>query len=282
MIFLLLFFSIIEIYTYNQNFPKMPYPKIYIFQTDNRGMSPDYPFEFIPKSIFGNCKVCELMGWEYIFRDMKPEHYRENHPAFGKIYMVAEWLQEIVSVSRAASAAGQKNIQPAYMVFLDTDAWVQDTSRLQQLIKDMAETDKQGAYSRDPYIKKNTYINSGSFILKIDEYALKMYETLIANIKADPSHLREWPWDQYYVAQYVWEHRADFWIFKPEILNTGYGKILRHNWHKTSRKIRDDLYFLCTFPIVLDQSAKGVVEHELDDGDYPNLEETGYDYMDFD
>jgi hypothetical protein len=254
----------------------MPYPKIYIFQTDNRGMSPPYPFDYIQLSLRGNVKVCELMGWEHVYRDMKPEHYRENHPALGKIYVVAEWLQEIIS------AGGHSSETAPYMVFLDTDAWVQDASRLQQLVKEMSETGKQGAYSRDPYVQKNTYINSGSFILKIDEYALKMYETLIAKVKADPSYLREWPWDQYYVSQYVWEHRADFLIFKPEILNTGYGRILRHNWHKTSRKIRDDLYFLCSFPIVLDPNAKGVVEHELDEDDYPNLEETGYDYMDFD
>jgi hypothetical protein len=243
-------------------------------------MSPPYPFDYIQLSLRGNVKVCELMGWEHVYQDMIPKHYHEkNHPALGKIYVVAEWLQEILSASRAS---GKQHEPASYMVFLDTDAWVQDAARLQQLVKEMEETGKQGAYSRDPYVRINTYINSGSFILKIDEYALKMYQTLIAKVQADPSHLHEWPWDQYYISQYVWEHRADFLIFKPDILNTGYGKILRHNWHKTSRKIRDDLFFLCNFPIILDPSAKGVVEHELDDGDYPNLEETGYDYMDFD
>jgi hypothetical protein len=255
---------------------KMSDLKVYIFQTDNRGMSPDYPFEFIPLSIRGNQKVCEKMGWEYMFRTMKPEFYSENHPALGKIYMVNEWLQDILSTNC------EEENKPIFMVFLDTDAWVQNTSRLNQLIKEMAESGKKGAFSRDPYVQKNTYINSGSFILKVDKFTLEMYRSLIDKVREEPSHLHEWPWDQHYVSQYVWENREQFLIFKPDTLNTGYGKILRHNWHKTSRKIRDDLYFLCCFPIILNEEAIGMMEDELDDKPFPNLEDVGYDYMDFD
>jgi len=263
---------------------QIPKPKIFVFQTDNRGMSPDYPFEFIPMSIQGNQKVCETMGWNYLFREMKPEFYRENHPAIGKIYMIHEWLQEQY---KALWSNGDVDFEePTFLVFLDTDAWIRDAYRLRQLINDMygngKYSNKKGAFSRDPYIRKNTFINSGSFILKLDASLLKMYEELIDNIQSDTSHLHEWPWDQYYVSQYIWEHRMDFLIFKPDILNTGHGKILRHNWHKTSRKLRDDLYYLCMFPIVSDENAKGVIESELDSGDFPNLSEKGYDYMDFD
>jgi hypothetical protein len=75
-------------------------------------------------SIRGNQKVCEKMGWEYMFRTMKPEFYSENHPALGKIYMVNEWLQDILFTNR------KEEDQLIFMIFLDTDAWVQDTSRL--------------------------------------------------------------------------------------------------------------------------------------------------------
>ena len=258
-----------------KNGEKKLQPKIYVFQTDNRGMSPDYPFEFIPQSIQGNQKVCGVMGWQYVFREMKPEFFRDNHPAVGKIHMVREFLLE------KREELGEN----VFLVFLDTDAWIQNASRLHSLLKDMCreeQKEKRGAYSRDPYIRKNTYINSGSFILRMDERAVDMYEELSGKLQTDPRFLREWPWDQVYVSSYVWENRDDFLIFKPDVLNTGYGKILRHNWYKTSRKIRDDLYYLCCFPVVIDDMEKGVVVEELDTEDFPNVEEKGYDYMDFD
>jgi hypothetical protein len=259
-------------------------PNIYVFQTDNRGMSPDYPFEFIPQSIRGNQKVCEAMGWNYLFREMNPEFYRDNHPAVGKIHMVHQWLQEQYAVLWKEGRVDFET--PTFLVFLDTDAWIRDVSRLRQLLNDMGGNGKyggkRGAFSRDPYIRKNTYVNSGSFILRVDASVMKMYEELVEKIEKDPRFLREWPWDQVYVSEYVWEHRDEFLIFKPDVLNSGHGKILRHNWHKTSRKIRDDLYFLCNYPVEVRDDAEGVVESELDDGEFPNLAETGYDYMDFD
>jgi hypothetical protein len=258
-------------------------PKVYVFQTDNRGMSPDYPFEFIPMSIQGNKRVCEVMGWNYVFHEMNPDFYHENHPAVGKIYMVHQWLQEKYSALREKGVTDFE--EPTFLVFLDTDAWIRDASRLRQLLHDMGGSGlyggKRGAFSRDPYIRKNTFVNSGSFILRVDASIMKMYEELVENLVSERRFLREWPWDQVYVSEYVWQHREDFLIFKPDVLNTGYGKILRHNWHKTSRKIRDDLYYLCHFPVEVRDDAEGVVSSELDDGVYPNVEEKGYDYMDF-
>ena len=248
--------------------------KVYVYQTDNRGMSPDYPFEFIPQSIRGNQKVCEVMGWNYVFREMKPEFYTDNHPAIGKIHMVREFLLE----------KREELGEDVFLVFLDTDAWVQNASRLRALLKDMCRDDhkaKRGAYSRDPYIRKNTYINSGSFILRMDERAMEMYEELTGKLQTDQRYLREWPWDQVYVSSYIWEHRADFLIFKPDVLNSGYGKILRHNWHKTSRKIRDDLYYLCMYPVDVNDLEIGLDAAELDVEEFPNVVEKGYDYMDF-
>ena len=259
-------------------------PKVVVFQTDNRGMSPDYPFEFIPQSIQGNHKVCQAMGWQYMFREMKPDFYESNHPAIGKIYMVYEWLQEQCKMLWDNGILDFE--EPNFLVFLDTDAWIRDASRLRQLLLDMGGNGKyggkQGAFSRDPYIRKNTYINSGSFILRVNVSTLRMYGQIIAKLCKEPQYLKEWPWDQVYVSSYIWENRDDFLIFKPDVLNTGYGKILRHNWYKTSRKIRDDLYYLCMYPLDLTENAEGVVESELDDGEFPNTAETGYDYMDFD
>lgn len=257
--------------------------KVYVFQTDNRGMSPDYPFEFIPQSIQGNHKVCGVMGWDYLFREMKPEFFRENHPAVGKIYMVHEWLQE--QYKKLWENGLVEFEETVFLVFLDTDAWIQNASRLRQLLLEMGGNGeyggKMGAFSRDPYIRKNTYVNSGSFILRVNASLLKMYEEIIGKIEKEPRFLNEWPWDQVYVSSYVWEHRHEFLIFKPDVLNTGYGKILRHNWHKTSRKLRDDLYYLCCFPVDVNEMEKGVVVEELDTEDFPNVEEKGYDYLDF-
>jgi hypothetical protein len=50
----------------------------------------------------------------------------------------------------------------------------------------------------------------------------------------------EWE-DQYYISNFVLKNKDDFIIFVPEVLNTPFGKILRHNWCKKSKKLFDDL-----------------------------------------
>ena len=250
--------------------------EIVVFQTDNR-LCPGYPFEFIPMDIQGNRRVCETMGWRYEFREMKAEYYADSHPAVGKIFMVRDFIKD--ELEGAKGTEGDKGAK--ILVFLDTDAWIQNPERLQRLATDICQAGKMGAFSRDPYIKKNTYINSGSFVLRL-ESATQMYDDLVRAVEANPAHKNEWPWDQIYVSEYVWQNREQFFVFKPDVLNTAFGKILRHNWHKTSRKIRDEIFMLCYLPIVRETGAVGLMEGEVDDAPYPNASETGYDYMDFD
>lgn len=260
-------------------------PEICIYQTDNR-QQPQYPYEFIPANIQGNRRVCQIMGWHHEFRIMKPEYYAHSHPATGKIFMVRDFLVEMLEKQRVKQVGTESSVtkRPTIMVFLDTDAWVQNPARLQALVTEMVRDGKQGAFSRDPYLKKNTFVNSGSFILTVNKTAVEMYNAIIKKINLDPQYQNNWPWDQVYVSGFVWENKDQFFIFKPDVLNTPFGAILRHNWHKTSRKIRDEIFALCYLPVVhsKEEGAVGIMEGDLDAAVYPNITENGYDFLDFD
>ena len=102
------------------------------------------------------------------------------------------------------------------VVFLDT-AWIQNGAWLDYIITQLIKSKKQGCFSREPYEARNTYINSDSFILKINNYTLSMYKTII---EKGQSH---------YMSEYVFNHKEHFNIFVPTILNTYIGSVLRHN-----------------------------------------------------
>jgi len=140
------------------------------------------------------------------------------HPATVKIYV----LQEYIGRS-----------QDGVLVFLDADAWIQNPEYLFYIISKLVnDSSKHGAFSRDPYKARNTFINSGSFILKVNEFTKKMYQTLVNDLQNDISHHNKRPWDQYYISNFVHKNRAHFIIFSPEILNSPTGKVLRHYWWK--------------------------------------------------
>lgn len=50
--------------------------------------------------------------------------------------------------------------------------------------------EKQGCFSRDPYVKKNTFINRGSFILKINKFTKDFYNELIMNLENDIKNVK--------------------------------------------------------------------------------------------
>ena len=65
----------------------------------------------------------------------------------------------------------QKNEKYDILVFLDSDAWIQNGYWLNDIINNLInDKQKQDCFSRDPYVKKNTFINSGSFIVKINDF----------------------------------------------------------------------------------------------------------------
>ena len=251
---------------------------IVIIQTDNRVNPMDFPFEYIELSKIANQKMCAHLGYEYLFIPMDQNITEGKHPSYGKIPVVYEFIK-----SRLASTASERS---EIIVFLDTDAWIQDPFQLSKLLEFLEEKpDKHGCFSRDPYVMKNTYVNSGSFILKIDETALKMYESLTTHVSETPEEWNIWPWDQIGFSQYIFDHREQYLIFAVDVINSGYGKILRHCWNKYARKMRNDLYFIlysnlggCGF----ENNPVFDLDALIDTMHYPNLEETGYDYMDFD
>jgi hypothetical protein len=250
--------------------------KVIIVQTDNRLDPLPYPFEYIPLSIEVNKKICLYLGYEYQFIPMIPEHCEGKHPSYGKIPVVYEFIQTKLKELENTN-------HTCIMVFLDTDAWIQNPHLLQDLVQQLSEnTEKHGCFSRDPYIRKNTFVNSGSFLLKIDDCALKMYEALVKHVSNHPEEWNQWPWDQISFSQYIYENRDNYSIFVPDILNSGYGKVLRHNWNKCSIKMREDLYsHLCNPILENDQNSDWKWESVLDDKEYPNPNETGYEYLDF-
>jgi hypothetical protein len=205
--------------------------------------------------------------YTYLFFYMMKHYYEKIHPATAKIQIVMDLLNE-----------NKYDI----IVFLDSDAWIQNPDYLHQLMdKFIATPDIHGCYSRDPFLIKNTYINSGSFLLKVNDYTRNMYRTLLEELKIDPSHHNEWTYDQYYISNYVFQNKPHFWVFKPDVLNTPFGMILRHNWYKNVKMFRDlyqllDKSFVYTIP-----AEPFLIENYIDTAEYPNKDDSGYHFNTF-
>jgi len=101
------------------------------------------------------------------------------------------------------------------LIFLDSDAWVQNNYYLVELLSYLINNpNKHGCFSRDPYLMNGTFINSGSFILKINDYTRNMYKIIINNFenKETPNHFLINPNDQKFISPYVFENKDDFII----------------------------------------------------------------------
>uniref|UniRef100_A0A6C0JI63 Nucleotide-diphospho-sugar transferase domain-containing protein n=1 Tax=viral metagenome TaxID=1070528 RepID=A0A6C0JI63_9ZZZZ len=227
--------------------------KVCVLQTDNRP-SLDYLLE--TQKV--NKKFCDILGYEYLFLELDNKKYGDIHPATKKIHVVSDFLL---------------NSKCDILVFLDSDAWIQNGYWLNDIIDNlMNNNEKQGCFSRDPYSKCNTFINSGSFIIKNNDFTKQMYTMLIEDLCNDNNFHNNWPFDQHYISKYVFENKDNFNIFIPDILNTPTGKVLRHNWWKNEhmyydlivlyRDINDDVCFGKTYFIEKDY---------YDENDFPNL-----------
>lgn len=191
--------------------------KVCVLQADNR---PTLDYLLKTQEIIR--RFCSILGYDYLFLPIDNED--TMHPATKKIQVVHDFLQ---------------TAQYDVMVFLDSDAWIQNGYWLHNILTNLLKSNKHGCFSRDPYAQKNTYINSGSFILKIDDFTKQMYSTLLTDLQTDTSYQRVWPYDQHYISNYVFEHKDQFVIFVPDILNTPDGKVLRHNWWKNEKMYTD-------------------------------------------
>jgi hypothetical protein len=235
--------------------------KVCILQTDNRPS-----LDYLLKTQEVNKKFCDILDYNYLFVKLNNKRNCNLHPATKKILVLNDILQHSTF---------------DILVFLDSDAWIQNGYWLNDIINNLINNkEKHGCFSRDPYIKMNTFINSGSFIVKNNDFTKKMYNNIISDLVNNVKYHNLWPYDQYYISKYIFENKEKFVIFIPDILNTPIGKVLRHNWPKNKKMyddlsslycdIKNDLYFGKTFFIEKDY---------YDEKDFPNTIENCYEYL---
>lgn len=254
--------------------------KVLFVQADNR-VTLDYG-EILPHrktplyyTMPVNKKVCEHLKYDYRFIQVDEELINscmmlkpkttEWHMGFVKIFIVDKILKET---------------DIDILVFLDCDAWVQNCNYLNQLICTLNnDENKIGCFSRDPYMIKNTFVNSGVFILKVNDSTRKMYDTIKYNYVHSPipENWRNMPgyiWgDQQYISSYVYDNKEDYFIFEPTILNSPVGKIIRHNWWKDTRLNEDtDLLINENFE---NQMKYIDLDKYLDNKPWPNKHDEG-------
>lgn len=236
--------------------------KICLLQTDNRT---SLWYLLMTQEI--NQRFCKHLGYEYVFLELDNNKYGNMHPATKKIHIVNEFLH---------------NTTYDIIIFLDSDAWIQNGVWLNTIMNNLIENEnKHGCFSRDPYLKKNTFINSGSFIIKNNHFVKQMYKNIIDDLHNNTDYHNLWPWDQYYVSKSIFDNKDKFVIFVPDVLNTPFGKILTHNWLK-NYKLCNDINALkqrdCDGKL-LDDTSLFIEENYYDKEVFPNTNEEGYEYF---
>lgn len=235
--------------------------KVCVLQTDNR---PSLNYLLTTQEV--NKYVCGILKYDYLFLELDNNKYGDINPATKKIHVVNDFLE---------------NHKCDVLVFLDSDAWIQNGYWLNDIINNLINNEqKQGCFSRDPYLQKNTFINSGSFIVKNNDYIKQMYKNIIHDLYTNIGCHHRWPYDQYYISKSIFQNKDDFVIFVPDILNTPIGKVLRHNWLK-NQKMYDDLNQI----ISLKNEDKYIdntffIERDYyDEQIFPNTIKNGYEYF---
>lgn len=226
--------------------------KISILQCDNRNPN---DVEYIKLSISVNKKVCDILGYSYHWKTIIIDN-NNVHPACYKIKIVNEFL---------------KTSQDDILIFLDTDAWIHNTNKLQLLIHRLIDSSQHGIFSRDPYFIDNTFINSGTFILNINDFTRKMYSTIsktfhnYMQLNNSCSH----PFDQLFISDFVFQNKNEFIILIPEAINTPIGMIIRHNWWKQKRMYKEmNMILTHGFDFISDPFD---IDQILDKNIYPNI-----------
>jgi hypothetical protein len=241
--------------------------RVCVLQTDNRPL-----LGYLLKTQTVNKHFCNIFKYDYLFLEIDNNKYGNIHPATKKIHIINDFLH---------------NTNYDVLVFLDSDAWIQNGCWLNKIINNLINNQqKQGCFSRDPYLKKNTFINSGSFIIKNNDFTKQMYNILIRDLYSNNYYHNKWPFDQYYTSKFIFENKDNFVIFIPDILNTPIGKVLRHNWCK-NQKMVDDLDKIIENSTLNNEDSAGVnVEKTFfietnyyDNNVFPNTEEFGYNYF---
>ena len=230
--------------------------RVCVLQSDNR---PKLNYLLLSQKV--NKKCCNLLDYTYSFILINNNEYKNMHPATKKIHIINNFLNNF-ELSKKFDI----------LVFLDSDAWIQNSNALNDIINNLIKNhNKHGCFSRDPYINYNTFINSGSFILKINNYTIKMYKDIINNLNHDLKYRNSWPYDQYYISKYIFENKENFNIFIPEILNTPDGKVLRHNWWKNKKMYNDLNYLISLDPEIIKKEKTIDFHNYFDKNCFPNL-----------
>lgn len=202
-------------------------PHVVLLQAENRPLT---KVGYMLLSNIVNLAACEEHGWEYVYKDMREfERYTELvqgagwHPATFKIEALREFMRSLP--------------QGTVLIFLDSDAWIHDGFLMHRAVMELWRNREKvmGAFSRDPYMKKNTFVNSGSFMLIVNANVLMMYDEIFDTVMQQPSHKHEWPFDQFYISDYVHKHRGSFIVWKDTVINTPIGSVIKHNWFKDGR-----------------------------------------------
>lgn len=231
-----------------------------VLQCDNRPS-----LDYLLKTQTVNKMFCEYLGYNYLFVEMNNCNLLNIHPATQKIFIVNEFLKN--------------NPNCDILVFLDSDAWIQDPNSLNIIIHNLiTNKQKHGCFSRDISVVHHTYINSGAFIIKNNNYIKEMYNYLETEVCYNSSHHNVWPYDQYYISEYVYQNKEKFIIFNVEVMNTPVGNVLRHNWAKDVR-MYDDLNKLIENEKKFESVNNFNINDNIDDTVFPNVNNEGYNYF---
>jgi hypothetical protein len=215
-----------------------------------------------------NEMMCDYLGLEYNFVDIDKKYYSNKmHPLTSKILYIRDLLDD----------SEENDI----IIILHSDAWIENPHYTKNMIEKLLNSTKNGCFSREPYVANNTYINSGSFILKVNDYTKNMFDTLIKDLEHDPTYLGTEPFDQYYISNFVYKNTDKFYIFKPLVLNTPLGLVFKNNWNNR-KNMNDYLKRKLDNGVRVEHLKQFKFEVMYDTEIYPNpKEEREYHYDNF-
>jgi hypothetical protein len=227
-------------------------PKVTIIQAENR---PTLNYFLLSKEV--NSRAASHLGYEYRHLSIEEKYTKQYHPATCKIFTLHDYF---------------KTSTDDIIIFLDSDAWIQSPSIIRTIVNHLLDSPKKhGCFSRDTYIKDCSFVNSGSFILKVNNLTRNMLTMLSKYIynKLNSFDYNTWPFDQYYYNYFILKCKSSFIIYKPIVLNTPNGIGLRHNWTK-KKQMYDDLNAQLAIVEYMDEEFN--ISEYIDTMPYPNSE----------
>ncbi len=168
------------------------------------------------------CSINKLktkhLGYDYFFSVVEKKDFADYNSAWLKVPIILNFLN---------------NNNHDIVIYLDTDAWIRDHHGLDQIINYFYKSEKQGMFSRDPKLSKNTYINTGVQVWKNNNYCKDVLNKTIEFMKNNSNLANKWPYEQKPISDFVESNKKDFIICKVNVLNTPCGEIIRHCWNKS-------------------------------------------------